>query len=58
MRVVLAMAAFGMGIDLQDIRKVKHIGPPNDIEGYVQEISRREGSVCEAILQAKKLTRT
>ena len=52
------MAAFGMGIDLPDIREVKHNGPPNDIEGYVQEISRREGSPCEAILQAEKLTGT
>ena len=54
--VVVAMVAFGMGIDLPEVRKVIHIGLPNDFEGYVQETGRggRDGSTCEAILYRKQ----
>ena len=61
--VVVAVVAFGMGIDLPDVRKVIHIGLPNDIEGYVQETGRggHDGSTCEAFCtgnKAEKLTGT
>ena len=51
--------AFGMGIDIPHFRKV--IGPPNDVEGYVQGTGYggRDGLICVAILyrkRAKKLT--
>ena len=38
------------------IRKVIHIGPPNDVEGYVQETGRggRGGLICVVILYRKR----
>ena len=56
LRVVVATIAFGMGIDIPDIRKVIHIGPPNDVEGYVQETGCGgcDGLTCVAILYRKR----
>ena len=38
--VVIATVAFGMGINCNDVHKVIHVGPPEDIECYTQETSR------------------
>ena len=38
--VVLATKAFGMGIDIDDIRYVYHFAPTGNITDYVQEIGR------------------
>jgi len=38
--VVLATKAFGMGIDIDDIKNVYHFAPTGNIADYVQEIGR------------------
>ena len=38
LRIIIAMIAFGMGLDLPDVRQVIHVGLPDDIESYIQEI--------------------
>ena len=51
-RILFATIAFGMGINIPDIRTVIHLGPPTDIDDYIQEIGRcgRDGKPGQAIL--------
>ncbi|MEZ4317362.1 MAG: ATP-dependent DNA helicase RecQ [Myxococcota bacterium] len=51
-RVLVATTAFGMGIDLPDIRLVAHVQAPPTFEAYVQQAGRagRDGEPADCVL--------
>jgi ATP-dependent DNA helicase RecQ len=61
LRVVAATNAFGMGVDRADIRLVAHVGIPESLDAYYQEIGRggRDGDPAHALMvwQAADLNR-
>ena len=58
LRIVIATIAFGMGIDCPDVHQNIHLGPPDDLESYIQETGRagRNGNTAYAtLLKTKRL---
>ena len=51
LHLVIATTAFGMGVDIPDIRKIIHWGMPATLQEYVQETARsgRDGKNSVAI---------
>ena len=56
LRVLIATVAFGLGIDISDIRTIIHFGASEDVESYVQAVGRagRDGSQASAMLFVRK----
>ena len=52
LRLIIATTAFGMGVDIPDIRQIIHWGMPATLEEYVQEVGRagRDGNHSVGIL--------
>ena len=53
--MVVATSAFGLGIDLSDIRMIVHMDVPRSMEEYAQESGRagRDGDISEVFIMIR-----
>lgn len=51
-RILMATSAFGVGVDCKNTSRIIHVGPPIDVDDYLQESGRagRDGLSSEACL--------
>lgn len=49
LRLVIATVAFGMGVDCSHVQQIIHVGPPDDLEAYIQETGRAGRDGCNSI---------
>ena len=58
-RLVIASSAFGLGVDIEDIRRVVFLQPPATTSELVQQIGRggRDGGTCEVHVHYNNLER-
>ena len=56
LRLVIATVAFGMGVDIHDIRNIIHFGACEDVPMYVQAVGRagRDGGNASALLLVRR----
>ena len=56
LRIAIATVAFGMGVDIHDIRNIVHFGACEDIRMYVQAVGRagRDGGNASALLLVRR----
>ena len=53
LRLVIATTAFGMGVDIEDVRRIVHWGTPPTLEEYLQEVWQRWGGLSSNTLPLK-----
>ena len=46
LRIIVATISFGMGVDCKDVKEVLHVGVPDDVESYIQEMGKAERDAC------------
>ena len=51
LHLVVTTFACGMSIDCPNVRQVIHVGPPDDIEHYIQETRQKAVSSCDSDVQ-------
>ena len=52
LRIVIGTTAFGMGIDCSDVSAIINLGPPENLDAYIQQTGRagRDGTNAKAII--------
>ena len=53
LRIVIATIVFGMGIDCHDVEQVVHLGQPESVESYIQEIGRNGAQSVAVLMKVK-----